>query len=145
MANTYDIARYILEKRQDMTAMKLQKLMFYCQAWSLVWNEEPLFQDDFQAWENGPVLPLLYQLHKGMFKVSPDTFLTEFNSENLSARDFDVIDRVLDFYGDKSAQWLSNLTHQEAPWLRARGNVATGERSEAVITQASMAEYYDSL
>lgn len=145
MANTYDIARYILEKRQDMTAMKLQKLMFYCQAWSLVWNEEPLFHADFQAWENGPVLPLLYQRHKGMFKVSPDTFLTDFNSKNLDARDIDVVDRVLDFYGDKSAQWLSNLTHQEAPWLRARGDVAAGERSDAVITQASMAEYYDSL
>ena len=145
MANKYDIARYILEQRKEMTAMKLQKLMFYCQAWSLVWNEEPLFPDDFQAWENGPVLPGLYQSHRGMFKVSPDTFLTQADSTNVNAREIDVIDRVLDFYGDKSAQWLSNLTHQEAPWLSARGDVAAGERSEAVISQASMAEYYDSL
>lgn len=144
MANTYDVAKYILEKCGEMTAMKLQKLLYYSQAWHLVWNEEPLFNDDFQAWANGPVLPNLYQRHKGQFRVGP-SLLGAANAAALSPLEVDAVDKVLGFYGDKTAQWLSNLTHQESPWLDARAGTEPGATSEAVITQSSMAEYYEAL
>ena len=38
MASAHDVAAYILKKLGPMTAMKLQKLVYYCQAWSLVWG-----------------------------------------------------------------------------------------------------------
>mgnify|MGYP001247259517 CR=1 FL=1 len=41
MVSVFDVASYILQKQGPMTTMKLQKLVYYCQAWSLVWNEEP--------------------------------------------------------------------------------------------------------
>ena len=43
MASVFDVAAYILHRAGTMTAMKLQKLVFYSQAWSLVWDEKPLF------------------------------------------------------------------------------------------------------
>jgi uncharacterized phage-associated protein len=52
---------------------------------------------------------------------------------------------VLKFYGDKSSQWLSDLTHGEDPWREARKNTAANEASHAEITRASMAEYYGGL
>ena len=57
------------------------------------------------------------------------------------------IDGVLDFYGEKSAQWLSDLTHLEAPWhqARARAGVSAGERCYEEITLADMHEYYSGL
>jgi uncharacterized phage-associated protein len=79
MARAVDVARYILTKTGEMTAMKLQKLVYYSQAWSLVWDESPLFEDDIQAWAYGPVVPVLYGYHKGQFKVDEDTFADGFN------------------------------------------------------------------
>ena len=55
-----DVANYILDKMGELTTMKLQKLTYYCQAWSLAWDEKPLFEDDFEAWANGPVSRKLY-------------------------------------------------------------------------------------
>jgi uncharacterized phage-associated protein len=118
--------------------------VYYSQAWHLVWAEEPLFDEDFRAWANGPVLPTLYDRHRGMFKVSAALF-ADASSGRLSATERENIDRVLAFYGDKSAQWLSNLTHQEAPWLTARAETPIGAPSDAVITKAAIMEYYDSL
>lgn len=142
MANVFDVASYILERIGDMTAMKLQKLVYYSQAWSLVWDEAPLFPERIEAWANGPVVPSLYNLHRGEFNLSS---LSQGDSSNLIENQADTIEKVLEFYGDKSSQWLSDLTHQESPWIDARKGLAPGERSNKEITHAAMAEYYDSL
>ncbi len=146
MATAFDVAKYILEKNGEMTAMKLQKLVYYSQAWSLVWDEEPLFEDTIEAWAAGPVIRELYNVHRGKFKVRSDIF-TVGNSDNLSKEQMETIDAVLDFYGDKTAQWLSDLAHMESPWAEARKSegVQDGERSTAEITLATMHEYYSGL
>lgn len=144
MANMFDVAKFITEQVGEVSAMKLQKLMYYAQAWNLVWEEEQLFPDDFQAWANGPVLPNLYARHRGMFKVDASLF-DEADSSRLSGLERENIARVLGFYGDKTAQWLSNLTHQETPWLAARGDLEPGAASSAVIPQSAIHEYYSSL
>lgn len=144
MASIFDVAKYITERVGPMSAMKLQKLMYYAQAWHLVWEEEPLFEDDFQAWANGPVLPALYARHRGQFKIGAELF-AEANVNRVGRTERESIDRVLTFYGDKTAQWLSNLTHQEDPWLVARDNLAPGTPSDEVISKASIHEYYSSL
>ncbi len=50
MANVHDVSAYILKHWGPMTAMKLQKLVYYSQAWGLVWDEEPLFPERIEAW-----------------------------------------------------------------------------------------------
>lgn len=144
MATIYDVAKYITETQGEMSAMKLQKLMYYAQAWNMAWEDEPLFADDFQAWANGPVLPAIYEKHRGQFKVDT-SFFKEGNSANLSETEQENIGKVLGFYGDKTAQWLSNLTHQEDPWLNARGDTPVGDYSNAVIPLSAIHEYYSSL
>ena len=49
MATVFDVAKYILEKKGTMSTMKLQKLCYYSQAWSLVWDDQPLFNEDFES------------------------------------------------------------------------------------------------
>ena len=44
MANVFDVAQYILKKSGTLTTMKLQKLLYYSQAWSLAWDGVPLFK-----------------------------------------------------------------------------------------------------
>lgn len=67
MASVFDVARYILEKQGKMSTMKLQKLCYYSQAWSLVWDDQPLFDEEFRAWANGPVCRELFRETQGQF------------------------------------------------------------------------------
>ncbi len=140
----FDVAGYILRKQGRMTAMKLQKLLYYCQAWSLVWDEEALFPEKIEAWANGPVVRELYEWHKGSFAVEPPG-PGKGDPNKLSKVQRETVDIVLKFYGDKSPQWLSDLTHIETPWNLARNGVPDGANSDAEITLESMVEYYSSL
>lgn len=141
VATVFDVAEYILQKLGEMTAMKLQKLVYYSQAWALVWDEAPLFVEPIEAWANGPVVPALYQKHRGEFKVRPSVD----SVPKLSDTQKDTINKVLEFYGDRTSQWLSDLTHMENPWIDARQGLAPGQRGNEVITHAAMAEYYEGL
>jgi uncharacterized phage-associated protein len=141
MTSVHDVAAYILRKQGPITAMKLQKLLYYCQAWSLVWDEKPLFRSRIEAWANGPVVPDVYARHRGKFKLTS----WDGDATALSLTEKETVDAVLKFYGDKSSQWLSDLTHQEDPWKNARAGLNAGDRSSCLISHASMAEYYSSV
>lgn len=138
-----DVAAHILRKQGEMTAMKLQKLVYYCQAWSLVWDERPLFDGRIEAWANGPVCPELYDMHRGRFRVGPGDIPGDPDIFDKDGEE--TIDAVLAFYGDKKAHWLSELTHREEPWRDARVGLAGNERGNSEIAHASMFEYYDSI
>lgn len=137
-----DVAAEIMRLAAPMSAMKLQKLVYYCQAWSLVWDELPLFDETIEAWANGPIVPELYKIHRGQFELSK---WEHGNVSNLKDYQKETIAAVLKFYGDKTGQWLSELTHQESPWKEARQGLAPGERGNNPITPAAMAMYYGSL
>ena len=141
MATVCDVAAYILEKAGPMTAWKLQKLVYYSQAWSLVWDQRPMFDERIEAWANGPVCPTLYNKHRGHFIVTDI-------AGDPSALDKDArntVDAVLLFYGNKHPQWLSDLTHSEAPWRDARGDLPLGANCCNEITLDTMAAYYESI
>ena len=97
--------------------------------------------DRIEAWANGPVCPNLYNRHRGEFIVSD----AGGNSANLSSEEKQDIDRVVDFYGGFSGQQLSDITHSEEPWRRARRGLAPSERGTNEITLEAMTEYYGSL
>lgn len=144
MATVFDVAKYVLKHTGRITTMKLQKLVYYCQAWSLGWDEVPLFNENFEAWANGPVCPQLFERHRGLFVVDVSLFSDfpdfEFNSDAI-----ETMKSVLSFYGDKEPQWLSELTHKEAPWKEARHGVPNGVSSTNVISKESMQQYYGGL
>ena len=143
MARLEDATKFILEETGRIPVMKLQKLVYYCQAWSLVWDERPLFRAKIEAWANGPVVPRLYSIHRGRFDLGPTDIKGD--SSKLTVDQKDTIKAVLDFYGDKNSQWLSDLTHMEKPWKLARKGVPEGIRSNKVISLESMSEYYSSI
>lgn len=145
MADIMDVAKYILDHFGDneVTTMKLQKLLYYCQAWSLVWDDKPMFWDRIEAWSNGPVIPSFFNQHRGQYYINSRDI--NGNSENLSDIEVETIDAVLSLYGDKSSLWLSQLSHSEQPWQDAREGVPLGSRCNNEITLESMAEYYQSI
>jgi uncharacterized phage-associated protein len=144
MGKVFDVAKYILSKTGKITTWKLQKLVYYSQAWSLVWDDAPLFEEKIKAWANGPVVPELYKKHKGSYYIS-ESFFQKRDVNNLKDYQKETIDRIIDFYGDKSGQWLSDLTHMEEPYKNARKGLSPSERGNNEIILESMSEYYSSL
>lgn len=145
MASALDVAAYIVRVRGSMTAMKLQKLVYYSQAWHLVWEERRLFPEVIEAWANGPVVRELYNRHRGALRVeNPDVFG---DPNALERSEHETVDAVLAAYGDKPAHWLSELTHREDPWrfARERAGLRDRERGNAEIELSDMLEYYDGL
>ena len=136
-----DVAEYILGVRGLVRAEKLQKLVYYCQAWSMVWAEEPLFSSEVQAWVKGPVAPDLYKLHEHKFEVRTVGGVVA----NLTDRQREIIDAVLSYYGGRTSEWLIDLTHSEKPWIAARGDLPPEAHgtTENVITPEAMADYYE--
>jgi len=138
LASARDVAQYILETKGPMTSMKLQKLVYYCQAWSVVWDDDCLFDDPIEAWKNGPVVRDLWEANKGKFRVSE--IPERADSANLDQKQQATVQKVVEFYGDKNAQWLSDLTHMEEPWVEAYGICQNHQ-----ISLETISEYYSTL
>lgn len=143
MPKSIDVAEYILKRRGPAPPMKLQALVYYSQAWSLVWDGRSLFEDEIQAWPAGPVAPLLYEGYRDQSPVH-----TVGGNADEVARDpiaTETVESVLEFYFDRDRQWLYDLTHSERPWREARGTLPPGKNCERAISLESMASYYASL
>ena len=141
IVSVFDVAAFILQKKGALTAMKLHRIIYYCQAWSLVWDEKPLFSERIEAWANGPVVPDLYNTHKGKFKI--DVADIQGNPGVLNQQQQETVIAVLRDYGDKCSQWLSDLSRTESPWLKARDCLPPTERGNNQIDLDIMREYYD--
>lgn len=142
MANIFDVANYILHVIGPVSTLKLQKLTYYCQAWSLAWTGKPLFREDFEAWANGPVNRKLFKQFQGEFIATK--IPSSKCSSTLTRSDIQKIDVVLDTYGPLSGADLSDLTHSEAPWKNARAGLPPSCSSSNIISKDSMRKFYSS-
>jgi uncharacterized phage-associated protein len=142
--SVFDVAAYFLHMLKDVTAMKLEKLCYYAQAWSLAWDDVPLFEEDFEAWANGPVCRELYNRHCGLFILN-EGFFGECDLAKFSPTQIETLEAIVRDYGDMDPLELSNLSHIELPWREARIGVAPGVRSENIISKEAMEIYYNGL
>lgn len=126
MADVLDVAAAVVDEvrasgvDRSLTAKKLEKLVYYSQAWFLAEAGAPLFDDPIEAWRQGPVVRRLWQCHRGRRFVEGIPFG---NPARLSSSQLELVRRVVDRYGRLSAERLSDLTHRELPWRQARGNL----------------------
>jgi uncharacterized phage-associated protein len=143
-ATIFDVSKYILTKQGPMTTMKLQKLAYYSYAWHLVWTDESLFSEKFRAWENGPVCYELFDIHRRMFMIA-DSTLPMGAIDKLERIEKESVDRVLKDYGDLSGGQLSDLTHNESPWLLTRNSHYLGSIENVEITDDLIRSFYSTL
>lgn len=137
MCKAYDVACYMTHCTQ-VDNLKIQKLLYYCQAVHLVLNnsaDKPLFTDEIQAWQYGPVVPNVYhKLKKYGLETVPE--LKEKNE--LSENELKTVNMVLDYYGGMSGTRLINKTHQESPWK----NAYVPNRKNIIISNQSIFDYF---
>ncbi|MBW4888269.1 DUF4065 domain-containing protein [Mucilaginibacter sp. HMF5004] len=127
--------------------LKLQKLVYYAQAWHIAVVKEPLFEEDFQAWVHGPVIPSLYFQYNS-YKWHPiirddlnEDTLKQIGS-NFSPETQEVLDNVVSEYFGMEAYALELSTHLEDPWLIARAGLPKDEPCTTVISKENIAAYY---
>lgn len=116
--------------------MKLQKLCYYAQAYSLAQGGE-LFPEDFQAWQHGPVVPELYAKYRDYQWRAIDAEFPA-NADAVPS----IVGEVVAAYGRLDGAALSNITHREAPWINARGNIPESDGSRAVISKDAMRNFF---
>lgn len=139
VADAHDVAAAILDRTGSITTMKLQKLVYYSQAWQLVFHHIPLFEDRIEAWAEGPVTRVLSDAHRRRYSVES---WPQGNPSNLTAQEIRTIDWVVDKYSSFSAEALSRMSHMDSPWRVTRGILADGSRSNAEIPRERIRIFY---
>jgi len=145
MASSIDLTEFILQQKGPINSMKLQKLVYYSQAWSLAINGKSIFDEPIEAWKNGPVVRNLLEKTRNDYNISSVTS----GDPNLIDEDVeDTVTAVIIYYGQKSVEWLQKLVHSEEPWLEARRNATKYKRLfsdisyNVIISQTKMRDYY---
>lgn len=140
----YFLCRQDLEAGDPITHLKLQKLVYYAQAWSLALRLEPLFDEDFEAWVHGPALMSLYTYYAD-HGWNPLPIPQDFDSSSIDEEVRSFLDEVWQVYGGYSAKKLEQLTHSEQPWIEARKGCGPLDKSREIIRKESMQAYYRGL
>ncbi|WP_157956696.1 Panacea domain-containing protein [Salinicola halimionae] len=103
--------------RNDLTPMKLLKLVYIANGWSLGLNNQPLYADEVEAWKFGPVVPALYHKVKRYRNHPIDAELPQRTRDVVSPEDQRLLDRIWDTYGQHDGLTLSSITHKPGtPW-----------------------------
>lgn len=151
--NLHDACDYIITKvcegGVELNALKLQKLLYYSQAWHLAFEKKPLFEGKFQAWVHGPVSREIYDRFassKSLYSsINLDDRNPNFDLSSLSDDDKNCIDNVLEVYAGYSGTQLEDMTHREKPWIEARKGYPASARCEVEVKEDTMRQYYGSL
>lgn len=153
MYTSKQIADWILSRinknsGDTISPLKLQKLLYYCQAWHYTIFDKKLFDERIEAWAHGPVIPSQYKrfafmrcydpINLDRININPAEF--EPNSETES-----LLNEVMEIYLEHTAGYLEQLTHKEMPWKKNRGNLESYEASNKEIPLPLMKEYYSSV
>jgi len=144
MADARRISEFFLDvstkNGNPISNMKLQKLLYYAQAWSLLRNDKPIFDDDIRAWKDGPVVPSVYNGYK-KHGADPIPFCGDFDRGILDEEELMTLIEVINSYGGYSAFELRNMTHNPGTAWRA---VYHGGAHFGIIPQELIRECYRS-
>jgi uncharacterized phage-associated protein len=127
--------------------LKLQKLVYYAQAWHLANFNKELIKEDFQAWVHGPAIPSLYGEYKvfGWKPIIREDLTTEIFLEiknSFSNELQSLLDLINDEYFGMTAFELEQLTHNEDPWVKTRNGLQIDQPSDRIISKELMQTYY---
>lgn len=142
-ADVLDVAACIIDvsEQGNIDPLKLQKLLYYVQAWYLAWYGEPLFADDLEAWPKGPCVYRVYKAYQ-IIGGSPITKPVEGDPSAVSGREREAIKVIVAAYGAMSGNALIRLTHSERPWLHSREGLGPDDYSNTPISKDSMRDFY---
>ncbi len=150
------ILLYFIKNEITINHLKLQKILYYIQAWHLVYFEKnPLFDDMPEAWVNGPVYRKVYdelkllgtaynefQLKKTYSEDLDEEFVKQKDKLNLEKEQLEFLEAIFKHYGTMTHEKLVFMTHSELPWNEARKGLGIFDYSNNTIKHEIMYDYY---
>lgn len=132
----YFLASVDADAGDNLSNLKLQKLIYYAQGFHLAMFEKPLFDEPIEAWTYGPVVPRIYRKYKdhGSGGIPAPR---EFDDRRFDPETRGLLDEVMEVYGQYSAVKLMNMTHEDLPWKCTP--------SAGVIDREQMRKYFKKL
>jgi uncharacterized phage-associated protein len=145
MVSCLDVSRYFIVKAYEdgreaqMTNMKVQKLLYYSQSLHLALYDQPLFNEEIQAWRYGPVCPPAYSFYSNFeaqqLPIPSKEFLAGIHNDAVT-----LLEEVWEYFGEHHAYLLSDMTHLEFPWKKARRGLHPHASSTEAILPEDMRE-----
>jgi uncharacterized phage-associated protein len=122
--------------------LKLQRLLYYAQAWHLGLYGTPLFPEKFEAWMTGPLIPELYWRFKphGIRPIPEPAVVPELPCEVA-----EFLTTIADDYLEIDEYHLDEMTTSEEPWRAARVGLDRSDPSNNQISEDEMRVYFQSL
>lgn len=121
------------KEREGITNLKLQKVLYFAQAYFLAKLGHPLFSDRMEAWEYGPVVPSVYRKYRSN---GSNPIISEEDRSSLDEVDKEILRQIWSTFGGYSASRLVDIAHAHAPWKNAY------QTTSKVISNKSLREYY---
>jgi uncharacterized phage-associated protein len=120
-------------------AMSLEKLVYYAQSFHLALTDRELFPEHIAAWRHGPVVRPVWDRYR---KYEANPIIPEGAGKRVDASLEDFLREVVIFFGNYTAVQLSNATHAEEPWQKAREGFSRTDNSNIVIPKDHLKSYY---
>jgi uncharacterized phage-associated protein len=148
MARAKEVARFLVhlaansDEPDYLTNLRLQKLLYYVQAWSLVMRKQAMFGERIEAWVHGPVVREVYAAYAnngGRVILPEDIGEEEFG---LTDEERSFVGSVWESYKGYSASKLREMTHEEDPWVNARKGCGPADSCEAELSREAILEYF---
>jgi len=124
------------QEREGMSNLKLQKMLYFAQAYYLAKHGRPLFKGKIEAWEYGPVVPTVYRKFR---KYGSNSIIFEKDDSSISEEDKEQLKKVWKIFGGYSSSRLVNITHTHEPWKKAYAS------ESKVISNQAIKTYYTPL
>ncbi|RJX12352.1 DUF4065 domain-containing protein [Bacteroides sp. OF03-11BH] len=142
------LSNYILKHYGPMSHLKLQKLLFYCDAYHLSYFDKELISDKFEAWVHGPVSRKVFDSLKDKSLLYSDIEYInngedvdkEFTS--LSSLQQELLKDILSNLSTWTGTELEASTHSEKPWLEARIGYGEADRCHVLISKDTTRVFY---
>lgn len=131
------IAKYVIayenQNNRIVSNLRLQKLLYFIQAQFLVYASSACFSEKIEAWDFGPVVPIVYQKYKIYGSASIPSAISRSEIESIGENDRSMIDGILELASNYSTSALVQITHQQKPWLDAHNRYGNQEISLSSI------------
>lgn len=145
MNTSITIAQYFLSlansEAKGINPMKLIKLVYIAHGWNLALFDNPLIDENPEAWRYGPVIPSLYREYKSFKDKNIDVSIS--SELNISQETKDLLKKIWDVYGKFSAIELSSMTHRAGtPWYTTWNSIKDAEYLSLQIPDKLTQEHY---
>lgn len=141
-----DIANFFIDYNahcidDTITNLKLNKLLYFAQGYSLALYNKPLFSENIEAWHYGPVVADVYHKFKSNNKENIAHTYGKFSIDKFDNNTIEILLAVINDYGKYSSSKLIEITHEKgSPW-----DMVYNEKANNIIPNNSIKEYFKNI